>query len=855
MEGGMSDEPLDMVVAPAGTLEPGVKEEEPYPSSVHDLLSYLKEKEEEEEVDAADLGSFLPSPSVSVMAKQHCPSEVHEMLSYLKKEEEEKEEVAEIASLSPPRILPSPAPPPILPAYASTATLGRSILPGGKKMFHYFTPATHLSTSAPSKRGHDREVLIDGVPPYVQKKTTSAVWDYFTLDPREPCVAVCSTCQKRVRRGKDGGTRPGTTALHKHLKVHHGLHLPGVAVVPPSPLVPLKERSHSTTMVVTNPSPPTFPFAQPERNQPYYPPTHPTAIQLASDTAWMLAVDMQPFSWVESEGFRRLMATAQPRWMIPSQAFFTTKAVPELSNMVSRAVRQTVACSIGRTVHITIDTWGDRQTATYMSVTGHWIADLAGTLARQHATLSVCTFEGCCAPEDICHKLQEVLQDWLCDLKTGGVVADSGTNAARAVRELRLNHAPCLARCLKLVTKAFLAGDAQVGRLLKTSRRICSCYRRSATVRRRLLEVQANLGLPQPLGPSAQARSNSTLLMLECLYRQRRAIGAMLDEDNDSHLLLAPADWKVMKCLVEILKPFEDATALIIRPDATLCQALPLLWFLEEQLRVLRTRYYQENNNTAARLTTQALDCLEADNQLREIKDSMMYRIAAFLDPRFRDITTMKLGGTDLSDAALLKERIVGLATRSYVPPGGADTEFSPVSRSSQDQNASSGSSAAWEFTMKRWRAITKSDPASSLASEGGAATALREMEEYLHDNVDYIGENADPMLYWQGKMATWPSLFKVAVFHFGCPPTSSSSSEEPCGAPSSLGPRDHAKNLSPANVTMFMFIRRNHHLIPQDWRLSLGDLSSQSPLGPREDLSVEEEDDLLRLDEEQEDK
>ncbi|XP_026576351.1 zinc finger BED domain-containing protein 6-like [Pseudonaja textilis] len=858
MEGGVSDEPLDMVVAPAGSLEPGVKEETPYPSSVHDLFSYLKEKEEEEEeeVDAADLGSFSPSPSVSMMVKQHCPSEVHEMLSYLKKEEEEEEEVAKIASLSPPRILPLPAPPSVLPAYASTATLGRSILPGGKKMFHYFTPVAHLSTSAPPKRGHDQAVLTDGVPPYVQKKTTSAVWDYFTLDPREPCVAVCSMCQKRVRRGKDGGTRPGTTALHKHLKVHHGLHLPGVAVVPPSLLMPLKEKSHRTPMLVTEPSPPIFPFAQPESNQPYYPPTHPTAIQLASSTAWMLAVDMQPFSWVESEGFRRLMATAQPRWRIPSRAFFTTKAVPELSKVVSRAVRQTVACSVGRTVHITIDTWGERQTAMYMSVTGHWIADLAGTLARQHATLSVCTFEGCCAPEDICHKLQEVLQDWLYDLKTGSVVADSGTNTARAVRELHLNHAPCLARCLKLVTKAFLARDSQVGRLLKTSRRICSCYHRSATVRQRLLEVQANLGLPQPLGPSAQARSISTLLMLECLYRQRRAIVAMLDEDeDDSHLLLAPADWKVMKCLVEILKPFEDATALLIQPDATLCQALPLLWFLEEQLRALRTRYYQENNNTAAHLTTQALDCLEADNQLREIKDSMMYRIAAFLDPRFRDITTMKLGGTNLSDAALLKEHIVGLATRSYVPPGGAYMEFSPVSRSSQEQNASSGSSAAWEFTMKRWRAITKSDPASSLASEGGAAVALREMEEYLHDNVDHIGENADPMLYWQGKMATWPSLFKVAVFHFGCPPTSSSSSEEPCSAPSSLGPRDHTRNLSPANVTMFTFIRRNRHLIPQDWRLSLGDLSSQSPLGPREDLSVEEEDDLLRLDEEQEDK
>ncbi|XP_039183748.1 zinc finger BED domain-containing protein 6 [Crotalus tigris] len=863
MEGGVSDEPVAMAIAPAVALAPGMKERKACPSSAHDFFSYLKEKEEEE-VDAADLGSFSPSTSALMAEKQHCPSEVHEMLSYLKKEEEEEEEeeVAEIVSLSSSHVLPPPAPPPpppALPAYASPATTGRSILPGGREMFHIFTPITHIPASAHAKRGRDREMLAaDGVPT-VQKKTTSAVWDYFTLDPQEPCVAVCGMCQKRVRRGKDGGTRPGTTALHKHLKVHHGLHLPGVAVVPPSPLMPLKERFHSTPMVVTEPAPPAFLFYQQERNQPYYPPTHPTAIQLASDTAWMLAVDMQPFSCVESEGFRRLMATAQPRWRIPSRAFFTTKAVPELSKVVSRAVRQTLASSVGRTVHITIDSWGDRQTATYMLVTGHWISDLAGTLVRQHATLSVCTFEGCCPPEDICHKLREVLQDWLCNLKTGGVVSDSGTNAARAARELRLKHIPCLARCLKLVTKAFLAGDAQVGSLLKTSRRICSCYHRSATVRRRLLEVQANLGLYQPLGQNTPPRSNSTLLMLECLYRQRQAIGAMLDEDEDGpHLLLAPADWKVMKCLVEILKPFEDAAALVIRPDATLCQALPLLWFLEEQLRALRTRYHQENNNTAAHLTTQALDCLEADNQLREIKDNMMYRIAAFLDPRFRDITTMKLGGTDFSDATLLKKHIVDLATRSYVPPGGADTDFSPVSHSSQDQNASSSSSpgsAAWQFTMKRWRAITKSDPASSLTSEGGAATALREMEEYLHDNVDHIGENADPMLYWQGKMAVWPALFKVAVYHFGCPPTSSSSSEDLCGAPNSSGPREHPKNLSPANIKMFMFIRRNRHLVPQDWRLSLGDISSQNPMGPREDLSVEEEDDFLRLDEEHEDK
>uniref|UniRef100_A0ABM5EIX3 Zinc finger BED domain-containing protein 6-like n=1 Tax=Pogona vitticeps TaxID=103695 RepID=A0ABM5EIX3_9SAUR len=859
----VAEQPLLTVASLSASSEPVMKEEEPCPPTVHDLFSYLKDKEEEEEEeDPAELRAYSPVPTTSGQAavKQTSHSEVREMLPYFKEEEEEEDEgVAEIISFSPPRALPPPAARRAPPAYAASGTVGRTVHSGGMEMMHFFAPLTHFPVSSShSKRGRDREALPDAAPPPVPKKTTSAVWDYFTLDPREPCVAVCSMCQKRVRRGKDGGTRPGTTALHKHLKVHHGLHLPGVAVVPPSPLMPTKEKPHGTAGTVVEPSAPAFQLNRQDRNQPYYPPTHPMALQLASDTAWMLAVDMQPLSYVDNEGFRRLMATAQPRWKVPSRTFFATKAVPELSKLVSRAVRQVVACSLGRVVHIAIDTWAGRRAATYLSVTGHWIAEFSGALCRKHATLSVCAFEGACTPEDISHKLREVLQDWLYDLKTGGVVSHGDGHAAQAVRELRLKHAPCLAHGLKRVAKAFLATDAHVRRLLKTARRICSRYNRSVAVRRRLLEVQASLGLHPSARPEARTRSNSTLNMLERLHRQRQAVGVMLDDDEvGTQMRLTPADWKVVKCLTEILKPFEDATMLVTRPDATLCQALPILWFLEEQIRALRTRYYQENNNTAAHLTTQALDGLEADAQLREMKNSMMYRVAAFLDPRFRDITTMKLGGADMSDTAMLKEHLLDLARRSYIPPG-PEGEFSQASPSAPQPPSGSTNptgSAAWQFTMKRWRAITKSDPATGLATEGGAAAAAaRELEDYLHDNVDHIGENADPMSYWQGKMGVWPALFKVAAFHFGCPPTSASSEDLSIVA-SSLAAGDPSKNLSPANVKMFAFIRKNRHLIPQDWRLSLGDLSSsQSAMGPREDLDTEEEEDLLRADEEAED-
>ncbi|XP_042328958.1 zinc finger BED domain-containing protein 6-like [Sceloporus undulatus] len=859
-DSSISQEAMPMAASPTTSQQLVMKEEEPSQSAVHDLFSYLKEKEEDEEEDTTEAEVYLPTTmSAQMVRKQPCHSEVHEVLSYLKEEEEEK--VPNIGLLFPPNSHPPPATPSPPSPYIPPATMGRAVHPTGVEMLHFFSPLSHAPAfSSHWKRGREREMLAESIPPAGPKKTTSAVWDYFTLDPREPCVAVCSTCQKRVRRGKDGGTRPGTTALHKHLKVHHSLHLPGVAVVSPSTLIPLKERPHRSPMVIPEPVTPAFQLVRQERNQPPYPPTHPMALQLASDTAWMLAVDMHPLSYVDNEGFRRLMATAQPRWKIPSRTFFAMRAVPELSKVVSRAVRQVVACSVGHTVHVAIDIWDGGQRATYMSVTGHWVAEFSGALSRKHATLSVCTFEGPCSPDDICHKLQEVLQDWLYDLKTGGVVLDNGANAAKAVREMHLKCVPCLARCLKLVAKAFLDTDAQVGRLLKLSRRICNHYNHSAAVRHHLLQVQANLGLHRSMRQEARARSNSTLQMLEHLYWQRQAISTMLDEeDNDydsgSHLHLTPADWKLVKCLMEILKPFEDATMLVTRPDATLCQALPLLWFLEEQLRTLRTRYYQENNNMAAHLTTQALDCLEADPQLREVRYSMVFRAAAFFDPRFRDITTMKLGSTDVSEAAMLKEHILGLATRAYVPPG-PDAEFSPVGRSAPQVSSSSSNptgSDAWQFTMKRWRAITKSNPTTGLATEGGAAVALRELEEYLHDSVDHIGENADPMLYWQGKMGVWPTLFKVAVFYFGCPPTSASSDDLSFIA-ASLAAGDHPKNLSPANVKMFAFIRKNRHLIPQDWRLSLGDLSSsQSMMGPRDYLDTEEEEDLLRADDEQE--
>jgi hypothetical protein len=44
----------------------------------------------------------------------------------------------------------------------------------------------------------------------------------------------------------------------------------------------------------------------------------------------MIALDIQPFSLVEDEGFVRLIKLLQPKYTIPSRPHFSQKLLPEM---------------------------------------------------------------------------------------------------------------------------------------------------------------------------------------------------------------------------------------------------------------------------------------------------------------------------------------------------------------------------------------------------------------------------------------------------------------------------------------------------------------------------------------------
>ena len=89
----------------------------------------------------------------------------------------------------------------------------------------------------------------------------------------------------------------------------------------------------------------------------------------------MIALDNQPFSIVEDYGFIELMAHLQPRYLIPSRRFFTTKILSDEHDRVIKIIKN----EIQTTEHIafTSDLWtNDNSKNSFLSLTAHWLTPL-----------------------------------------------------------------------------------------------------------------------------------------------------------------------------------------------------------------------------------------------------------------------------------------------------------------------------------------------------------------------------------------------------------------------------------------------------------------------------------------------
>jgi len=169
------------------------------------------------------------------------------------------------------------------------------------------------------------------------KKKLSPIWDYFTLAEDER-FAMCTKCEQKISRGGKDTKMYGTTNLTVHLRAKHTESHAELEkkVKEQKELKEAKEKmprceSHRQLSLMENGDRVWPWWINDERAQ-----------RIHRYVGLMIAVDCQPFSTVDDEGFVGLITELEPRYTLPSRKYFTENVIAniykDLKEKVSGAV-------------------------------------------------------------------------------------------------------------------------------------------------------------------------------------------------------------------------------------------------------------------------------------------------------------------------------------------------------------------------------------------------------------------------------------------------------------------------------------------------------------------------------------
>ncbi|XP_070395326.1 zinc finger BED domain-containing protein 4-like [Dermacentor albipictus] len=661
-----------------------------------------------------------------------------------------------------------------------------------------------------------------------KRQPSSSVWQHFDYYGSDRFLVVCRICRMQVRLGKDGGcNRVGTTAMHRHVTIHHKF------LLQKNPTLKTREghgrRSQDVSCNMTKRS----------QVSPAVAAVHKKVLETKSEScglrhadsmalnhrlAVFMANGIQPFSLAEEPAFLEFMRCCAPQWKVPNKAYFANSGVPALATMIKEAVRKDLKTCVGGTVHLGTETWQGPHMCDLVSVTAFWVKsqEPAQNLVRCRAVLDVVNLGESCTLENVSQALETVIKDWLlpAELKVGCIVTERLPSEAPPFLEMQLKHITCMAHCLDFeVENLLFTFHSKLADSFDMARTICSQLCHNDTARAKLKAIQSHHNLKQrPLVPDSPTNWKSTLRMLKHFCEQKLAVNEYLR--GSGGISVSPEQWLVLRDAASVLQPVEEVVRLLSMDTAVMGQVLPLLCFAEKMLQSTLER--SERGSPAHWLSAHLLSKLSSSSHITAVKADLAYWTASFLDPRFRDtfcsyissdeaVAEQKLNEVKKHLLVKIRETYTHSTKLLYAANSGKlpqQNETAP----SLDEDFSLWLMNAEQMGLTRSKVEVSSDGTNTE----GAATAAFELEAYVQDSIaDFSTPMSDPALYWQTKRMIWPSLYTVAVTYLACPPTNTYSEKmfEKYGAVAS----DGRQSICADTLSILSFVRMNHEWVPKD--------------------------------------
>ena len=292
--------------------------------------------------------------------------------------------------------------------------------------------------------------------------------------------------------------------------------------------------------------------------------------KLDSALLYCIAKDMQPVSVVEDEGFVKYSRALNAAYQLPSRKTVSRMLETKYDLIKAETVDKLKQV---RCVNLTTDMWTSRATQGYLALTAHGLTDnfefVSVLLETVHMPQSH-------SGENMADEIMSIVDSWGLKGKVVAIVTDNASSAVTCVSRLIKKgyaemHLRCNAHTLQLSVGDITEADGRLLEMQKRCKQTVSLFHHSVVLSAALTDAQRQAHVVErKLIQSVLTRWNSSFLMYErmveqetavlialCSYKAKRKKGATISKTVQKD------DFAVMRSLVEVLAPFEEATRIL----------------------------------------------------------------------------------------------------------------------------------------------------------------------------------------------------------------------------------------------------------------------------------------------------
>jgi len=506
-----------------------------------------------------------------------------------------------------------------------------------------------------------------------------------------------------------------------------------------------------------------------------------------------IAKDMLPISIVNNVGFRAMLHTFEPRYVVPDRKTFSQNYIPEIYQSEKARIAAAMARGL-KNFSLTTDGWTSRANHSYITHTIHYIDELWNLQAHLLDTAEMPSEH---TGINLADELRDSLVKW--DLKDDDLVSittDNARNIVCAVEILSWPRFGCLAHTLQIGVKKAME-IPQISTALARARRVVTHFHHSSKSSYILKRKQRDLHVEElSLVQEVTTRWNSSYYMLERLLQQRQPLCATLIEIKKTDLMPSDLEISTMETFLEVLQPIVQITETLGGEKlVTISAVRPLLY------KLLSIHLVEKSSDSSLAKTMKNILLGDLKNRYDDVMS--LINKACFLDPRFKGLAFMTDSDKSFTIASVEEEAQELSSLESL------DTSASTISLT--DDDAPPPSKKAKKGLMSLLDDVVNSksqDEAATLSgSERIKAEVEREMNNYNAIDID-PSKVGNPLVWWRDNQKHYPRLARLAR-KFLCIPATSVPSERAFSVAGHVVNEKRAC-LLPENVNMLVFLSAN---------------------------------------------